>query len=83
MSVLSSGYLELRAGKYSMSPVAANKFMCDSLAKLLKNRARVELPRLPWYAVGFHGQLYLQLYYSSMSPGELDNLVDKTGLSGR
>lgn len=65
-----------------MSPVAVSKFMCDSLAKLSKNRARVESPPLR-YAAGFHGQLYMLLYYNSVSPGELDNLADKTGLSGR
>jgi hypothetical protein len=65
-----------------MSPVAVSKFMYDSLAKLSKNRARVFSP-LPWYAVGFHGQPYLLLYYNTVSPGELDNLADETGLSGR
>ena len=56
--------------------------MCDSLAKLLKNRARVDFFFF-WYAVGFHGQLYLLFYCNCVSPGEMDNLADETGLSGR
>ena len=84
MPVLSSGYLELHARKYFHVPCGSQQIYVWQFSEIVKESSTCRFFfSFPWYAVGFHGQLYLLLYYNSVSPGELDNLAEETGLGGR